>query len=128
MPAVLQAAVLHSVAVAIWTGLGGVGTLLGQVMAGLVGPVWGWRIPFVITAIPALLVALLVLRTEEPQRGRQEEALQSKVGQARGLCDGLALCGVVLGGPGVVARIQCALNTALFQILRMELLVSQIPC
>eukprot|EP00668_Euglena_longa_P000475 GGOE01000597.1.p1 GENE.GGOE01000597.1~~GGOE01000597.1.p1 ORF type:complete len:451 (-),score=102.22 GGOE01000597.1:196-1548(-) len=68
----------RSVAVALWAGLAGVGTLMGQVMAGLVGPVYGWRMPFLLAALPALLVAGLVVNTSEPERGRHEEALQSK--------------------------------------------------
>eukprot|EP00667_Euglena_gracilis_P011703 EG_transcript_11969 len=68
----------RSTAVALWSGLAGVGTLGGQVMAGLVGPAYGWRLPFLLVAVPALLVAGLVLQTGEPERGRHEEALQGK--------------------------------------------------
>jgi MFS family permease len=68
----------RAAAVAMWAGLAGVGALGGQVMAGLVGPSYGWRTPFAVAAIPALLVTGLVLVTAEPERGRHEEALQSR--------------------------------------------------
>ncbi len=41
------------------------------------GPYAGWRLPFVIVAVPTLLLALLMLLTaEEPPRGVTEAALQ----------------------------------------------------
>ncbi len=40
------------------------------------GSVWGWRWPFVLVALPALLVAALMLATmREPARGCTEAAL-----------------------------------------------------
>lgn len=50
------------------------GTLLGQLMAGAVGPDYGWRLPFVIVSIPSCLIALLFLFTAtEPVRASQED-------------------------------------------------------
>ena len=41
------------------------------------GPYAGWRLPFVIVAVPTLLLAVLMLLTaEEPPRGVTEAALQ----------------------------------------------------
>ena len=41
------------------------------------GPYAGWRVPFVIVAVPTLLLAMLMLVTaEEPPRGVTEAALQ----------------------------------------------------
>lgn len=41
------------------------------------GPVWGWRWPFVIVALPAVACAsLMMLTTREPPHGATEEALQ----------------------------------------------------
>eukprot|EP01041_Mallomonas_annulata_P011522 gene11522-24098_t len=45
----------------------------GQVFAGLIGPDYGWRLPFLLTPIPSLLCSVLfVLTTTEPNRGSQE--------------------------------------------------------
>jgi predicted MFS family arabinose efflux permease len=46
----------------------------GQLLSGLVGPKYGWHLPFLLVSIPALLCALLVFTTvEEPRRGDQEQ-------------------------------------------------------
>ncbi|CAL8462663.1 g2196 [Coccomyxa elongata] len=55
----------------------GVGFAAGQAIAGFVGPHAGWRWPFVIVALPAILAAfLMVLTTKEPERGATEDALK----------------------------------------------------
>lgn len=55
----------------------GVGIAAGQGVAGYVGPVFGWRWPFVIIAIPAIACAVLMyMTTDEPERGSNEKALQ----------------------------------------------------
>jgi MFS family permease len=38
----------------------GIGTALGQIVAGFVGPSFGWRLPFVIVSLPSLVLAVLV--------------------------------------------------------------------
>lgn len=54
----------------------GVGISLGQGVAGLVGPTWGWRLPFVLISVPALVCAALVVGTvDDPPRGGMEEAV-----------------------------------------------------
>ena len=54
------------------------GIAFGQLLAGIVGPTGGWRLPFIIVAIPAMLFAVLILLTgAEPPRGGQEEATRS---------------------------------------------------
>lgn len=41
------------------------------------GPAWGWRSPFVVVAIPTLILAVVVWFTvPEPERGITEAALQ----------------------------------------------------
>jgi MFS family permease len=51
----------------------GVGIALGQGISGFVGPLFGWRTPFLIVSVPALIVALLVLFTVvDPVRGGSE--------------------------------------------------------
>jgi MFS family permease len=53
------------------------GIACGQFMSGMVGPTAGWRLPFVITAVPSLVCGILVgLTVEEPKRGEQEKAVR----------------------------------------------------
>lgn len=53
------------------------GIALGQLLAGLIGPKYGWRLPFLIVAIPSLLCAVLILTTtREPLRGDQENEVR----------------------------------------------------
>lgn len=47
-----------------------VGTALGYLLGGKLGPTHGWRFPFYIAAVPGFLLALLVLLLPEPERGR----------------------------------------------------------
>jgi predicted MFS family arabinose efflux permease len=48
----------------------GCGIALGQGIAGWIGPIYGWRTPFLIISIPAILCAILIaLFVPEPQRG-----------------------------------------------------------
>ena len=55
--------------------LGG-GLALGQVVAGFLGPMWGWRAPFVVVAAPSVGVAVLMLLTcPDPPRGGVEDAV-----------------------------------------------------
>lgn len=51
----------------------GVGIAFGQGVSGFLGPIYGWRSPFLIVSIPALVVALLVIFTVvDPIRGGSE--------------------------------------------------------
>ena len=52
------------------------GISFGQFMSGMIGPVYGWRVPFMVTAVPAFTCALLVMTTaKEPPRGQAEEVV-----------------------------------------------------
>lgn len=63
-----------SATVALSTGLG-IG--LGQIVAGMLGPKLGWRMPFFVIAIPGIVMNLgFVLLAKEPVRGRHEAALK----------------------------------------------------
>ncbi|GBG25921.1 Synaptic vesicle 2-related protein [Hondaea fermentalgiana] len=54
----------------------GVGVGFGQIVAGIAGPTLGWRVPFVMVAVPAYFLALVLLvTTQEPRRGTKEEIL-----------------------------------------------------
>src|SRR5450631_4386459 len=46
-----------------------VGTGLGVLAGGLIGPAFGWRTALVLVSLPGLAVAVLVLRLREPRRG-----------------------------------------------------------
>lgn len=68
----------RTTATAAWNGSTVVGALMGQYVGGLLGPVYGWRFPFLIIAIPGMVASGLVLLLPEPVRGRQEEALRER--------------------------------------------------
>lgn len=51
----------------------GLGIALGQGISGFVGPIYGWRAPFLVVSIPALFIAVLVTFTViDPPRGGSE--------------------------------------------------------
>jgi len=51
----------------------GAGIAVGQSVAGTLGPMYGWRLPFLVVSIPALFTAALVLFTvPDPERGAME--------------------------------------------------------
>ena len=51
-----------------------VGTALGYVLGGIMGPAYGWRAPFYIGAAPGVLLALLLLFVPEPPLGQFDSA------------------------------------------------------
>lgn len=54
----------------------GLGIAIGQLVAGALGPTYGWRLPFIIVASPNFALGLLFLATiREPARGRSEAGL-----------------------------------------------------
>ena len=57
----------------------GAGIALGQIMAGTVGPAFGWRLPFVLAAAPAIALALATyVFVDEPERGVTETAVRER--------------------------------------------------
>jgi Arabinose efflux permease len=51
----------------------GIGIAMGQGIAGYLGPLYGWRLPFLCVSLPAIFVALLLMTTVvDPVRGRSE--------------------------------------------------------
>ena len=65
----------HAVSAVIGIGTG-VGIAFGQGVAGFLGPTFGWRVPFLVVSIPALICAALVLFTvPDPERGSMERAV-----------------------------------------------------
>ena len=62
----------------------GAGIAMGQIMAGTVGPAFGWRLPFVLAAAPAILLALATYAfVAEPERGAMEKAVLEQRERAR---------------------------------------------
>ncbi len=63
----------------------GLGIAIGQMVAGFttdlcIGPLCGWRIPFVVLALPGFIVALIFwFTTKEPTRGKTEESLKDLI-------------------------------------------------
>ena len=52
------------------------GVTCGQLLAGFIGPAYGWRLPFLVVAIPAMFCGLIVILTAtEPIRGAQEKSM-----------------------------------------------------
>jgi predicted MFS family arabinose efflux permease len=67
----------HTASSYVGTGMG-FGISLGQGIAGLLGPIFGWRIPFLVVSIPAIVCALvLLLSVRDPERGGMEEAVRN---------------------------------------------------
>jgi MFS family permease len=63
-----------------YVGIGmGIGISLGQGIAGFLGPIFGWRVPFLIVSVPAMICALILLYfVHDPQRGGMEEAVRNR--------------------------------------------------
>ncbi|MCX7679163.1 MAG: MFS transporter [Spirochaetes bacterium] len=62
----------------------GLGVAMGQLLAGAIGPTYGWRLPFIIVGIPNLiLIILFALTVKEPQRGISEESLHDLIQEGK---------------------------------------------
>jgi len=67
----------------------GFGVAAGQLLAGFMGNtcfagVCGWRLPFVIVAVPAFIMGILFMLTvKEPPRGRTEESLKELIEEGK---------------------------------------------
>ncbi len=71
----------HRATASAWVGVAWViGQMAGQSIAGFVTPSFGWRLTFILVAIPNfLLVLIFALYAREPERGRTEKALESLI-------------------------------------------------
>ena len=65
----------HAVSAVVSVGMGaGIG--FGQAVAGFLGPTFGWRLPFLVVGIPALICSLAVyLYVNDPPRGSMEKVV-----------------------------------------------------
>lgn len=60
--------------------MGAIGVLVGMLVAGFIGPTYGWRLPFIIVSVPNFFFILaLILGGSEPKRGGGEEAVKDLV-------------------------------------------------
>ncbi len=58
----------------------GLGIAVGQLLAGFIGPSYGWRLPFILVAVPNFGLGLVFwLTIREPQRGKTEESLKDLI-------------------------------------------------
>ena len=65
-----------------------VGSALGFIIGGYIGHHYGWRAPFMISALPGFVLAAAVLGLREPTRGASDHLADSfERGSLRGLRD-----------------------------------------
>lgn len=58
----------------------GLGIAVGQLLAGFIGPEYGWRLPFILVALPNFFLALIFwLTMQEPVRGQAEAGLKDLI-------------------------------------------------
>ena len=92
----------------------GAGIALGQMIAGFVGPKYGWRAPFLIVSLPAFFcAAVMMLTLEEPRRGCKEASVSDLEAKADGAAAaatgsrvGVAAADVESGGRGGPLRVK----------------------
>jgi ABC-type branched-subunit amino acid transport system ATPase component/MFS family permease len=58
------------------------GALVGPLLAGLLAAWLGWRVPFIVLAVPSFVLVILGLRLVEPVRGVQEREAMGMAGEA----------------------------------------------
>jgi len=64
-----------------------VGTAMGYLIGGWLGPSYGWRTPFYVAAAPGVVLSLAMLVLQEPKRGERDLLSESR---ERGSLTGLA--------------------------------------
>jgi len=75
-----------------------VGSAFGYVVGGVLGHHYGWRMPFMVGAIPGLILAMGMLFVREPERGASDRLANSiERGTFRGLLRNRAFWTVTLG-------------------------------
>ena len=83
----------------------GAGQMLGQGLAGAIGPAWGWRAPFLLVSGAMLLLALAIASLmREPPRDRRAAAARGTSEELASLCAGVV--------PGCAASDACSSTSA----------------
>jgi len=76
-----------------------VGSALGYIVGGYLGHRYGWRAPFMISALPGFVLGAAVLGLREPARGASDHVAESfERGSLRGLLHNKAYWTITLGG------------------------------
>ena len=52
----------------------GLGSGVGQALAGFLGPKYGWRFPFLVVSVPGMVCSFLLFMIRDPKRGQKEQA------------------------------------------------------
>jgi len=73
------------------------GTALGYLLGGVLGPRYGWRMPFYLGGAPGLLLGVSLLRLAEPQRGERDVAVAPGPASALSLARNFAFLTATLG-------------------------------
>lgn len=70
----------RAVAVTWMTTVMGIGQIAGELLGGYLSPAFGWRLPFILVAVPNLIIlAVFYLLVAEPGRGEREEAFEELI-------------------------------------------------
>jgi MFS family permease len=76
-----------------------VGSALGYIIGGYLGNRYGWRAPFLVSALPGFVLAAAVLALREPERGASDHTAESvERSSVRGLLHNPAYWTLTLGG------------------------------
>lgn len=76
----------RALALSVFAGVGTLGTFIGLVVGGHLAQAYGWRVTFLLFAIPGLIVAPLVfLLGREPKRGAFDKVVSSQVPWSRAI-------------------------------------------
>lgn len=76
----------------------GMGPGLGYLIGGYLGPIYGWRTPFYVAAVPGFILGLLTIFIPEPRRGAKDTiAATHERASLRGLVHNRAFWSATLG-------------------------------
>jgi MFS transporter, Spinster family, sphingosine-1-phosphate transporter len=102
-----------------------VGSALGYIVGGYLGHHYGWRAPFMISALPGFVLGAAVLGLREPERGASDHLADSfERGSLRGLLHNKAYWTVTLGAAMMtfsIGGLQVWMPTFLVRMRQMPL-------
>jgi len=106
-----------------------VGQIIGPIAAGTLAYYFGWRVPFIVFAVPTAIVVLFALRLREPVRGVHERlaaGMDAEAAQVRDAPEGIRSTMVTLARVRTIRRIWLAvpfLGVALFGVQNLLSLI-----